>query len=133
MKHFSAIILVSFVSIAIFGAFDAHAGMETHETKCITAITQGIDCPKLASPIENLSLHLETYKDFSLATLSASALSILALAFAILFASFIFLFKHFFRPPALSISNSPELQLNSPQIQRIHRWLSLHENSPSVS
>jgi len=81
---FISILLISFVSIAVFGIFGMHAGMQDHGGGCIAAAAQGTDCPKQADPVEYLTFHLDAFRDFSTATFGDIATSLLILSLLVI-------------------------------------------------
>lgn len=137
MKSLLTIILfLGFVSIAVFGVFGMHAGMQNHNGGCIAATSQRTNCPKQSDPLEYLTFHLNAFRGFSMATFGENILvSLFAITLLVVGAGL-----------ALFLGNpaSPQLDfayfryrqrenLISPPEQRLLRWLALHENSPANS
>src|SRR3989344_3547502 len=54
--------------IALFGIWAMHLDMPEHDSGCLAAAAQGADCPRLASPLDYLAFHLNTFKNLSSAT-----------------------------------------------------------------
>ena len=126
MKYFIVFLLISFVGLAVFGAFGLHLGMQNHDGGCIAADVKGVDCPKQNSLLAYITFHLDAYKDFSLASLS-NIISVLLLALALV------IFGFLLKPPKLAFFRA-RLRNFSPRErreQKFSRWLSLHENSPN--
>ena len=135
MKSFLLILLLAgFLGVAVFGGFNL-GHVSDHESGCIAAQAQGMDCPKKMDLINFAAFHLESFKTFFLASskeiLSALLLLLLFIAGAVIgrtlaslapphlrLTSFRFRYRTFFVP-------SRELEFV--------RWLALHENSPSRS
>ena len=126
MKYFVAFLLLSFVGLAVFGAFSLHLGMQNHEGGCIAADAKGIDCPKQNSLLAYITFHLSAYKDFSLATLT-NLISVFLLALLLVVFGFIL------KPPKLTFYRARLRNFSPPsrRKQKFARWLSLHENSPN--
>ncbi len=128
--YLSAITLIGFISIAVFGfsAMAHQASFSEHGNglnKCIAATVGGTDCPRGESPF----FHLNAFKKFSTAVLAYSF--------------FLFLGILSFRPSLLR-TKDPELNFKIIKTKRdkesppprfkfiLANWLSLHENSPAV-
>jgi|SRR3989344_349574 len=128
-SYLSAITLIGFIAIAIFGftamahqtSFSSHgSGFE----KCIAATVGGTDCPQNESPY----FHVNTFKKFSAAVLAYS----------------FFIFLGIMVISRNRITDLPSNRLvsvvigrdkeSSPPRQKfvLANWISLHENSPAV-
>lgn len=142
MKYLGSILLIGFVSLAVFGVFGMHAqadmNMRGHDmptSNCVGATVNGTDCPKQADPIDYLTFHFDAFRSFSLATFGESVMgAFLLLAFAaLLFVGLAFFKPHLFEPPQLAFSRQRFGDpFSPPQKQELARWLALHENSPAV-
>lgn len=129
---FTSLLIVSFVSIAVFGIFGMHAGMQDHGGECIAATAQGTDCPKQANPVEYLTFHLDAFRDFSTATFGDIATSLLILSLLIIGIVFGGL-RGNLAPPRLAYSQIRRSDSFRPPSQYgLIRWLALHENSPAT-
>jgi hypothetical protein len=105
---------------------------------CIAATAKGMDCPKEAGSIDFAAFHINAYinayKNFSLATFSGSAMSMLLIAFAsLLFVGLALFSPHLFNSPQLAFyRHRSRDSFSPPQKQQLTRWLALHENSPAI-
>jgi|SRR3989344_4714649 len=137
MKYFSVLLLIGFVGLAVFGVFGmSHENGQSHDmtpSNCIVATAKGVDCPKEAEPIDFVVFHIDTLKDFFLATFGESVISAFLLAFAsLLFIGLAFFSLYFFRPPQLVFYRYRFRDSFFPsQKQQLTRWLALRENSPT--
>ena len=113
MKFFTAIVILSFIAIGVFG----FAAMG-HGTGCLARAIQGVDCP--ANSLASAIYHAQAFLALSLAILAGFVLAILVLA--PLQHDVIFPLLHLFR---FSQSHTPFAISHS-----LLRWLSLHEVSP---
>ena len=130
MRYLSALLLIGFVGLAVFGVLNLHIEMQEHDSGCIAAVAQGVDCPKEDNVFAYLSFHIETLKNLSTAALgSLLILPLLVAAIAKRFGwedsalpqiSFLYSrLKH-----SYLFSARPRDQLIG--------WLALHENSPAA-
>ncbi len=128
-------LLVGFVSIAVFGVFGMHADMQKHGSAgCIAATATGADCPQRATPADSLAFHATFFKSFSSAVFAGSVLSLLILGAILLIG-----FTHF-RPVDFLIRFQRladhswfnfRAETLSPRPEFL-RWLTRHENSPTL-
>lgn len=132
---FTAVVIGSFLSIAIFGVFAMNHGGE-HNHGCIAATAQGVaDCPNQANPFAFLTFHFDAFKSFSTATVGSPLTSALLISLALIFISFLALF---FRDTAQVFSRLQAHQrkrqesFGFPFRLQLNHWLALHENSPSI-
>lgn len=132
---FISILLISFVSIAVFGIFGMHMGMQNHDGGCIASSVQGTDCPKQSDPISYLTFHIDAFKGFSNVVFGENFLaSLLALVLLAVGVGLAFLFGNLV-PPKLSPSYIYYRKcesFKSPPEQQFLRWLALHEKSPTT-
>lgn len=127
-----AFILVSFIGMAGFGFLAMSPQGDMHG--CIAALTRGIECPAGGDNVSSLAFHAGVIKGFSNATVNAGLLA----AF-LLFAAFVLAFVSYrsgesVAAPFVSAYSRCKQEARffaSPFLQRIQRWFSLHENSPS--
>ena len=125
MKLFSAIVLISLISIAIFG-FVAMSHVSAKHLGCLAATASPIDCSGREHSLDLALFHLKVFRGFSLAiaTTLITALALVVLALI--------------RPdPMLSASSnfrrsSPEaLSPTSNFKNQLISWLRIHYNSPT--
>lgn len=133
MRYLNVILLVGFVSLAVFGAFGMHAFTKDHETGCIVATSQAADCPAEINPIESFSLHANVFKNFSDAVFGKAGFSVLAFyllsALGLLFGLYV---PKFLKPKFSIVCRQTNSDSFSPPSKyEFNRWLALHENSPS--
>ena len=132
---FMILLVISFISIAIFGVFSMHPEMQSHNDNCVAATVQGTDCPKQNNLFDFVFFHFNAFKNFLTAISSNSVFSLL------IFYSFIILIgiKAFLRNSELLRFNFARNELkrlevfNPPSRHKFFYWLLLHENSPSAS
>ena len=132
---FIILLVISFISIAIFGVFSMHPEMQSHNDNCVAATVQGTDCPKQNNLFDFVFFHFNAFKNFLTAISSNSVFSLL------IFYSFIILIgiKAFLRnsePLRFNFARNELKRLevfNPPSRHKFFYWLSLHENSPSAS
>ncbi len=127
--------LVGFISIAMFGILGMHAGMQNHEGGCITAVTQGADCPKQGNALEYLTFHLNAFRDFSAVIFEENLLAFLLALIMLTVGVGLSLFFGNLAPPQLGLARLRYRQrenFNSSPERQLLRWLALHENSPTT-
>lgn len=129
--YFVSTLLLSFVAIAVFGF--AMMGPDDGHMGCIAAMAQGAaGCPPA---FDMVSLHLNAFNMFSSAIFGQNILSIiLALNIFLLLLLSAFFGNHFV-PLPLGGDFRTRYYFESPHPTfsvRLNRWLSLHENSPSL-
>ena len=135
MKYlFTSILIISFVGIAILGFSIFNHGMSNADYSCVTSPIDGTVCP---TNIVAMTLdHISTLQalTISVTPLVSSLLLLLASLLLILFLVFIF-YKYLLYPKLeLLFQRFKNLVFNFLYSQRkIISWLSLLENSPSVS
>lgn len=134
MKYLLTIILLlCFVSIAVFSIFSMHAGMQDHGGGCIAAIIQGTGCPNQGSLADYLAFHLNAFKNFSTAPFMNSASSLLIL-FLLVIGIASGALRGNLAPPKFTYYQIRRSDSFSPPSQRgLLCWLALHENSPATS
>lgn len=129
---FTTIVLAIFIGIAMFGIFGIHIGMKNHRGGCITATAQGTDCPKQSNLVDYLAFHIDAFKNFSTATFSDTAASLLILSllvFVIAFGAWL----EDMAPPQFSYHRLKIPCSFKPPQYELLCWLALHENSPSAA
>lgn len=140
MRYLVSLLLIGFVSLAVFGFFGMHTqaqmNMDGHNmpaSNCVGAAVNGTDCPKQADPIDYLTFHLDAFKFFSSATFGENVMGALLLAFAsLLFTGMAFFSPYLFKPPQLAFYKYRfRDSFSPPQQQQLTRWLALHEKSPT--
>ena len=135
MKFLAPILLASFIGIAVFGAFGMRALAHDHSDGCIAATVQGAACPKKESSFSYLAFHLDALRFFSSATPSEH----LSISFALLLLSIVAIgigaYRNSGGPLATEFAHDyGHRELVIPRSkQALTRWLSLHENSPSLA
>lgn len=130
MKLLPVVLLVGFVSIAVFG----FAGMsDGHGSGCIAAQAHGGVCPE-QNPLGFASFHMEAFRNFSSAVFSDNSAGLLLMILALILISTATVAGKI-SPPAKIFTAERQRYFESflPSCQRtIMRWLSLRENSPTL-
>ena len=130
---FTALIIFSFIGIAVFGIFAMDHGSGHSYDGCLAAAARGTNCPKTKDANSFIAFHLDTFKSFSTAIFGdnfANALVLLLAGFFSLLGIAAFWKIHLEFSPNLYSRAGP---LESPPFtcqKRLAHWLSLHENSP---
>lgn len=132
-RTISLVLLVGFVSIAVFGFAGMISDGDHAHKNCLAATARAVDCPVQSDKLLSLWFHLDAFKQFSRATFVGLILPLLLVAgFALALAR-------------LSIGNIPartsdplfalERRKNfiSPLKNQYSSWLALHLHSPSFS
>jgi hypothetical protein len=131
MKRFAtALLLVGFAGMAVFGLFVMDFAMGHDDMGCIASRVSGDDAVCPMSLMQMAFHHVSAFQAFSLATIVFSFI----LGFLFLFASIRFFVKILsFHPPQF-LRRLRKRQTESPlfQYQKITRWLALFEHSPSL-
>lgn len=135
MKYLITLILiVSFVGIAIWGfTFFAH-GMNSSDNNCVTSPIDGTICP--TSIVAMTLRHISSLQTFLTSVTPSISNLLLLLAFILLVLVSVFqLYKNLlFSKIDLLREHLRDLETNlSYSKQKIISWLSLFENSPSLS
>jgi len=125
MKYLTITLILSFISIAVFGVFGMNHGAGHG---CIAATLAGGACPE-TNTASFLAFHLGAFKSFGTATIVLSALAFLILLFSAFGNVFVICagqtaFKK--RNPGIKSDTN-----FASQRQLVH-WLAFHENSPSL-
>ncbi len=125
-------LLLSFVAIAVFGF--AMMGPDNGHMGCIAAMAQGTTgCP---GAFDMVLLHLNAFNMFSSAVFGQNVLS-LVLAFNIFLSLLLSIFfDNNFVPLPLGGDFRTRYRFEPPRSTfsiRLNRWLSFHENSPSLA
>jgi len=132
MKYLGILLLIGFITLAVFGTLGMHLGAQDHGGGCVASIVAGADCPKQGSLLSYLNFHLNAYKDFSLAILSGGLNMLVFMLGALAILGFYLLLPYLFRPPKLVLSKYRfRDSFSPPQKQKLTRWLALHEQSPN--
>lgn len=130
----TAIVILSFLGIAVFGVFAMNHGGE-HGYGCIAATAQGVArCPNQADPLAFLTFHIDAFKSFSTAIVGSSLASMLLVALALVLVSSLAWFFRNTIPAFSSLQAYRRKQRESfalPSERQLIRWLALHENSPA--
>lgn len=125
MKFLVALALVSFLGITLFGVLAANHGTSHAFMGCLASLVKGVMCPDQANLFSFATFHLDVFKVFSLAF-------VLSLFLATVIAS-----RVFAKDGPLQIFAKVRPSRTKPFMPRIEqaisRWLSLLQNSPSVS
>ena len=131
---FTTMLLVGFLGVTVFGVFNMHTGMQNHDSNCVAATAQGVNCPKQGGLLEYLTFHLDAYKGFSLAAFGENTSGALSLVFVLLlFIGLAFSSSLHCRPTQFNVCRYRFKEFFSPpQKQELTRWLALHENSPAA-
>jgi|SRR3989344_695378 len=119
-------ILISFLSIAVFSVFGMHSNMQNHDSGCIAALAQGLNCPKQGSALDYFTFNIDAFKYFSTAILTL-ILIITGIGFGILVSNL--------NPPRLNYiyyNYKNLIFLNFSPKRKLIRWLAFHENSPAI-
>ena len=126
-------IIVSFVAIAVFGFFGIEF-MTSHHASCIVSTSQGGVCPEGAAPLDYVNFHLNALRNFSTAVFASVSFLALSLILVLVFALNLFGERMFApevttpRPFGCILTD-----FSPPLLARLSNWLSLHENSPTLS
>lgn len=136
MKYLlTTFLLAGFVSIAVFGIFGMHAGMQNHDGGCGAAIAQGTDCPKQSASLEYLTFHLDAFRGFSTVVFGENIMaSLLTFVLLVIGAGTASLLGNL-TPPQLDLAYSHYKQhknFSSSSQRQLLRWFALHENSPAT-
>lgn len=135
MKELFIILLImSFISIAVFGVFSMHSEMQNHNDNCIAAAVQGIDCPKQNNIFDFLFFHFSAFKNL-LIVISGNSVFLLSI-----FYSFIIwiAMRVLFGNSGLPIFSFTRYKLKQFKLfsllfrYKFFYWLALHENSPTA-
>ncbi len=134
MRYLGIFLLIGFIGLALFGVLSMHVGTHDHESGCIAAAAQGVDCSKQSNLFDDLTFHLNAYQGFSLAALGENNANALLFFFASLLLFGVALFSPLlFRLPRLAPYRYRFLgSFYPPHKQEFIQWLSLHENSPAA-
>jgi hypothetical protein len=131
----SAITLVSFAGIAVFGLWGMGGHMNGFSA-CLGSLSQGTSCP--INPTESVNFHLNSFKTFSNSPVpqSAESMIIVSLALSLIFAYILIIEK--FQFPSAVLSQNRENLLRTfeesfhPFKKERISWNTLHENSPNI-
>ncbi len=134
MKRFAALLLlVSFAGMAVFGLFVMDFAMGNDNAGCIASQVNGNSAVCPLSLLQMAFHHISAFHAFSLAVIAYTAT--LVLLFLLVFLAFVSLWIRFlsFRPPRfLRRLQRRKTETSLFQKQKITRWLSLFEHSPSL-
>ncbi|MBI4280993.1 hypothetical protein HY628_02235 [Candidatus Uhrbacteria bacterium] len=125
----AALLLASFISIAVFGSFMMGHGNAHAAPRCVIASTQSASCPDSENAFAFLAFHITALRDFSAATpLEAGLFPLLVLLFFIFWASRLFSLQQ------LNLSSfRAHFRKNLCRRQRrLKHWLALLEHSPTI-
>ena len=126
---FSKILILSFISLAVFGFFGM-GEMNNNHVSCIAAEIQNGKCPITNTLFSFADFHLNALKIFSNATFGLNILSLIFALFLIF--SFTGLLKFEFLIPVFVRESENLTRLNLLKAKwKFSRWLSFRENSPS--
>ena len=136
MKSTFAIFLIfSFVGVAVFGVFAMNHG-DSHNG-CLAKTAQKADCPKETGALPFLNFHLESFKNFSTATLTDNLANALLLLLALILATRLKFIANVQPTSPVFAANYHRRQfLESPSFpyqQKLTHWLALRKNSPAAS
>lgn len=125
-------LILSFVSLAVFGFLGMSYAMSHGHAACVASAAQNLDCPAETDRIGFVSFHLDALKSFSKAVFGENLLFLIAALFlAIVFSAILkFSFRHnFFSRLQRGILK----EFSAFQIRReFASWLALHEKSPTL-
>ncbi|MEK9154816.1 MAG: hypothetical protein AAB596_02000 [Patescibacteria group bacterium] len=130
-------LILSFVGIAVFGAFAMGHESGAHNG-CVAVTAQGIDCPKENGVFSFIAFHFDAFRSFSTAVFGENLLaSFLTLVLVIGGASLGILLGNLVSLvfPQLNFSYSRYRRrefFNSLSKREFIYWLALHENSPTA-
>lgn len=130
MKLLPGILLVGFISIAVFGFM---AMNDNHETGCIATTVNGGVCPA-QDPLGLANFYLSAFRYFSNAVFSGNFASFfLAVLVSALISSAVLSEKIFFSVKTFTSEQKRYFESFLPSFrQTIVRWLALRENSPAL-
>ncbi len=132
---FSAITLISFVGIAVFGLWGM-AGNMNGFSACLGSLSQGASCP--INPTESVNFHLNSFKTFSNSPVpqSADSVIIFSLTLSLIFAYILIIEKFQFPSAVLSQNHENLLRIFESSFMPFKKgrisWNTLHENSPNA-
>lgn len=129
-----SIVIFSFIGIAVFGIFAMAHSMNNSHDGCIAATAKGEVCPGDGNSLQSINYHLNSFRNFSMATIGDNFVNGMLLVFLL---SLIIGFR-IFKNDQLKFSflyNQGELLISRASLFQLSLidWLSLHENSPSFS
>lgn len=131
---FIILLIMSFISIAVFGVFSMHSEMQNHSDNCVAASFQGTDCPKQNNIFDFIFFHFGAFKNILAVIFSNFSFSLL------IFYSFII---GIVGGALLGNSGPPKSNFKRYKLRRLELfsslfrykffyWLALHENSPTA-
>ncbi len=136
MKSLRIFSLIAFLSLSLFGVFGMHTSMQGKDGGCIASTVQDSNCPYQVNSLDYLNFHLNAYHSFSSVVFGENVLKALLFSFSLLMLVILtFLTPHILRSTEFIFSKAKYRFRNSfysHQKQKISRWLSLFENSPTV-
>ncbi len=133
----TALTIIGFLGIAVFGVFGmSHGG--THSLNgCIAALVQGADCSIYQKAFSFLTFHLEVFKSFSTAVFGERLINALFILTASLSAIGLLVFTSSKKEALATVHSSfnghPPGFVALSLTRQFTRWLAIHENSPSFS
>jgi|SRR3989344_3728108 len=131
-SNISILLLSAIAFIAVFGVFSM-TGTMAHGSGCWATSANGIDCPENMNPIASINFHIDAIEKFSLATLQDTFSLTLLLVVLLFISARMFLLKE------VSILNRIRSRFHFLRTifklyrLKFTRWLSLLENSPSLT
>ena len=133
MKPIIYILISSLLLLAVFGFVGMLMQMGNGHGGCLAVQVRGFNCPN--NPIAFLNFHAEALKIFSTAVFSYSFNSLFIFFSLLTFFSVLF-FRQIFQAEQkrtrVLVKKKETSFASSPLRRSISRWLSIHENSPSL-
>ena len=132
---FATLFMVGLLGIAVFGVFSMSRGSEHGHSGCIAATAQGVDCPQEKGALSLVIFHLGAFRSFSTAIVG-NGLGGMPLLFLLFLLAVSVRSAREFPYAALRLQPFFAYQCVAyplPLRQRLTRWLSLHEHSPSIA
>lgn len=130
-KGLVSLLLISFVGLGVFGLFAMHHGSEASGF-CLARSAEASPCVNI-NPFVFIDTHISAFKNFSQS--ATFGIGSFVLALAALSVLFVYLFAAN-KPPPDIFFGSRRVGYGMPLLvlerARFRRWLSLHENSPSL-
>ena len=128
MKVLPVFIVLSFIGIAVFGAFAMAEDTENNHNGCIASTAKGASCP-MENGFSSFAFHINAFKSFSTAILNGSLASLMLLFMAFALALVFRLILKTFSETHQNIKIFKNHFFGF-QSAVVH-WISIHENSPN--
>ena len=130
LSYSAAIVLISFIGIAVFGFFGM--GQSVNFVGCIASLTGGGSCPEAAAGLEYASFHLNILNVFFNAVIDGGLLAVIMAVFAL---AIFMAVSGIHNLPGVLLEYGDGRYPDFPRpLYQSHftSWWSLHENSPAT-